>query len=71
MSKQRISIGEIQNLPVYMKPSEANEKILHVSENKLYELLNRQGCPKLKIGRKYLLPTAKFISWLEEISLGA
>ncbi len=71
MIKERISIGEIQDLPVYLKPSEANEKILHVSENKLYELLNRPGCPKLKIGRKYLLPTAKFINWLDEISVSA
>jgi len=71
MVKQRITIGEIRDLPVYLKPSEANEKILHVSENKLYELLNRPGCPKLKIGRKYLIPTEKFIRWLEEISVGA
>lgn len=56
---------------VFMTAKELNRNYLNVSEVKLYELLNRQGCPKINIGRKYLIPVQKFISWMEEQSIKA
>jgi hypothetical protein len=49
----------------YMTPKEINKTFLGVSEVKLYELLNRPGCPKIVLGRKYLLNVEKFLAWLE------
>lgn len=55
----------------FMTAKEINKTFLNISEVKLYELLNRQGCPKINIGRKYLIPVEKFLNWLEEISVKA
>lgn len=53
----------------FMTAKELNKAYLNISEVKLYELLNREGCPKINIGRKYLIPVEKFINWLEDISI--
>ena len=55
----------------FMTAKEINKAYLNISEVKLYELLNRKGCPKINIGRKYLIPVEKFIGWLEDISVSA
>lgn len=68
--EERVTCKEIDNLPAVITPKEINKALLHISELKLYELLNRKGCPKLEIGRKYLLPTRKFIEWLEHQAVG-
>lgn len=51
-----------------MEAKEIWEKVIgkdRLCEGKFYELINRQGCPKIRIGRKYLIPVRKFIEWLE------
>ncbi|NSW92808.1 MAG: helix-turn-helix domain-containing protein [Firmicutes bacterium] len=53
----------------YMTTKELNRAYLNISEVKLYELLNRKGCPKINIGRKYLIPVEKFLNWLENQSI--
>ncbi|NLB80257.1 MAG: helix-turn-helix domain-containing protein [Clostridiaceae bacterium] len=55
----------------FMTAKELNKAYMNISEVKLYELLNRTGCPKINIGRKYLIPVEKFLNWLEDISVGA
>ncbi len=55
----------------FMTAKEINKTYLNISEVKLYELLNRDGCPKINIGSKYLIPVEKFLNWLEEISVRA
>ena len=57
------------DLPAVMEAREAWKKIIgtdRLCEGKFYELLNRDGCPKIVCGRKYLIPTRKFLAWLEE-----
>lgn len=53
----------------FMTAKEVNKAYLNISEVKLYELLNKEGCPKINIGRKYLIPVEKFLNWLETISV--
>jgi len=51
-----------------MEAKEAWEKLIgkdRLCEGKFYELINRQGCPKIVVGRKYLIPVQKFLEWLE------
>jgi excisionase family DNA binding protein len=52
----------------YMTPKEINKEYLGISEVKLYEILNKPGCPKINIGRRYLLNVEKFLDWLENQS---
>ena len=35
-----------------------------ISYPSAYELVNREKFPKLKIGKKYLIPVAEFYRWL-------
>lgn len=35
-----------------------------ISYPSAYELVNRENFPKLKIGKKYLIPVAEFYRWL-------
>lgn len=74
-----INISDIErdNLPVTMESKEVWEKIIgkdRLCEGKFYQLLSRPGCPKIKLGpngRKYLIPTRKFIEWLENEATSA
>ena len=68
MEKNKISLHNVGDLPVFLTAKEANRLILNISEVKLYEMLNSEGCPKLMVGRKILLPAKKFLQWLDEKS---
>lgn len=67
----RYRISDYDTLPLFSKPKELL-KCLPISEPTLYELINREGCPKIYIGngKACILPTKKFIAWLEEQSMG-
>jgi len=68
MENAKATIDEVAKLPAFMTAKEINQKLLHISEIKLYEMLNSDGCPKIMIGRKFVVPTQKFINWLEGMS---
>jgi len=40
-------------------------KILPIGRNAAYRLVNQEGFPKIKIGKKILIPAAKFYQWLD------
>lgn len=42
------------------------EKILHGSKNYVYNVIRLNGFPKIKIGKKYLIPKDKFIKWVND-----
>ena len=66
MSTVGTAIKDIESLPPFLTSAETRTHILpNLSEGKFYELLNIEGCPKIEFGRKYLIPTIKFIAWLE------
>lgn len=66
---KRLTMADIEKgeFPITMKPIEAREKIFgnEICENKLYEMLNRKGCPVISNGNKKIIVTRKFIEWLE------
>jgi len=49
----------------FVTAKQLNQGFLRVSMPKLYEILHRAGCPKIQIGRKYLIPVAEFLEWFK------
>lgn len=43
-------------------------KILKISMDKTYELIQSPGFPKLKIGRQYRIPEEEFNKWIKRYS---
>lgn len=41
------------------------QQALGVSKNTAYELVNRADFPKLRVGKRILIPRDAFIRWLE------
>lgn len=69
---ERFRLSDYDTLPIFSKPKEIGKYLLNVSEPTLYEILNREGCPKIPIGTKaYIIPTKKFIEWLERQAISA
>ena len=50
---------------------EFREKYFPVSDIKLREMINREGAPVIKIGRKFLIPVERFLEWIEKEKIGA
>ena len=47
------------------------KKLVPLGANKLYELVNSEGFPKIKVGRRILIPKTALEKWLaENASLG-
>lgn len=55
------------------KPVEENKLVLNVDEvaailgvgrTAVYELVHREGFPVIRVGKRYLIPYARFIMWL-------
>lgn len=42
---------------------------LSLGKNSTYELVNRPDFPKIRVGRKYLIPKAPLDKWLEDNSI--
>ncbi|GGA49268.1 helix-turn-helix domain-containing protein [Paenibacillus physcomitrellae] len=40
--------------------------ILPLGRNSLYKLVNRSDFPKIRVGRKLLIPITSFKAWLEQ-----
>ena len=45
---------------------EFREKYFPVSDIKLREMINREGAPVIKVGRKFLIPIERFLEWIEK-----
>ncbi len=57
-----------ENAPDILKPQEA-AKIMRVGRNKIYEIANRKGFPKLVIGEKhFLIPKEALKQWINRES---
>ena len=55
----------IDDLPVTFGPAEV-AKILGISRNKAYDLVNRLDFPKYRVGRKIVISKKHFIKWMDE-----
>ena len=50
---------------------EFREKYFPISDIKLREMINREGAPVIKIGRKFLIPIDRFLKWIEKEKIDA
>ena len=44
---------------------------LGISKNKAYNLVNSEGFPKLRLGRRIVVPVKQFEAWIEKQANGA
>lgn len=58
---------EVQEGNQILTPKEIS-KILKISMDKTYELIQSPGFPKLKIGRQYRIPEEEFNKWIRKYS---
>jgi excisionase family DNA binding protein len=40
-------------------------KVLCIGRNKIYELINQNKIPNVRVGRKILIPKKELLKWLE------
>lgn len=43
-------------------------KLLNIGKNSAYNLVHQDGFPKIKIGKKFLIPIKSLNEWLEKTS---
>ena len=54
-----------QDLPLTLTAPEVGE-VLGISRAAAYELVRSEGFPRIKIGKRILVPRDKFIQWIDE-----
>ena len=54
-----------QDLPLTLTAPEVGE-VLGISRAAAYELVRAKGFPRMKIGKRILVPRDKFIQWIDE-----
>ena len=59
------------NKQKFCTTKEFRKKYFPISDNKLREMINREGAPVVRIGRKFLIPVEKFLAWIETQKIGA
>jgi hypothetical protein len=50
---------------------EFREKYFPISDIKLREMINKEGAPVIRVGRKFLIPIERFLRWIEENKIEA
>ena len=56
-------------LPLFLN-AKTVAKVLGVSPSSGYELMNQKNFPTLKIGNRIIVPTERFIQWVERNTSG-
>ena len=54
-----------QDLPLTLTAPEVGE-VLGISRASAYELVRSDGFPRMKVGKRILIPRDKFIQWIDE-----
>jgi len=63
-----INILNWEDAPDILKPQEA-AKILRIGKNKIYEIANLEGFPKLYLGeRQFVIPKEALRQWINKTS---
>lgn len=52
------------SLPDVLTVREA-AKVMRVGQNRMYEIVRREGFPAVRVGWKFLIPRDAFIKWIE------
>lgn len=55
----------IEELPVTLNADEIG-KYLRISRAGAYELLNTQGFPTIRIGKRMVVPKERFVEWMNK-----
>lgn len=55
---------EVTQLPLVLTADEVAD-ILGICRSKAYELLNSQGFPAIRLGRRMVVPRDRFLEWLD------
>lgn len=58
---------EKEQIPMIMTALDV-AKVLRISRNGAYEVMNSMGFPVIKIGKQYRVQREKFLRWLDEAS---
>lgn len=53
------------DLPLFLN-AETTAKVLGISAASSYELMHESDFPVLRIGSRMVVPTGKFIAWIEQ-----
>ena len=61
----------ISNEQRFCTTKEFREKYFPISDIKLREMINREGAPVIRVGRKFMIPIQRFIDWLETQKINA
>ena len=55
---------DIEEIPMIFGPRELS-KILGISKNKTYEVVNRYDFPKIRVGRRIIISNILFLEWMD------
>lgn len=55
---------DMHQLPLIMTAEEVAD-VLGIGRSKAYELLNSQGFPAIRLGRRMVVPRDRFLEWLD------
>ena len=55
---------DIEDIPMVFGPRELS-KILGISKNKAYEVVNRYDFPKIRVGRRIIISKKHFLEWMD------
>ena len=55
---------DIEEIPMIFGPHELS-KILGISKNKTYEVVNRYDFPKIQVGRRIIISKKHFLEWMD------
>lgn len=55
---------DIEEIPMIFGPHELS-KILGISKNKTYEVVNRYDFPKIRVSRRIIISKKHFLEWMD------
>ena len=59
----------IEDLPLTLKAHEA-AAVLRISKSKVYELVQRESFPSIRIGKRVVIPRDKLLQWMNNRAEG-
>ena len=62
---REIKFKSYQDLPLTLTAPEVGE-VLGISRAAAYELVRSEGFPRMKIGKRILVPRDKFLAWIDQ-----
>ena len=54
----------VEELPISLNADDVSA-ILGLSRGGTYNLIHSEGFPKIKVGKRYIIPKAKFLEWID------